>query len=105
MLNPTIAPPNPGGRVLCARELFAVAEALRRTGRHRRLRDITIVRPTDFAAVAAIELACLVLSEGELSEAAAHLDRLLDQVISDPVMAERFLQSVRGVVRRVGPGR
>jgi hypothetical protein len=105
MLNPTIAPPNPGGRVDCARELFAVAEALRRTGRHRRLRDITIVRPADFAAVAAVELACRVLSEGELSEAAADLDQVLDQLTGDPAIAERFLESVRGVIRRVGSGR
>jgi hypothetical protein len=40
-----------------------------------------------------------------LSEAAADLDQVLDQLTADPATAERFLQSVRGVVRRVGSGR
>src|SRR5881275_774407 len=88
----------------CAREVFAVAEALRRTGRHRRLRDVTIVLPIDHSAVEAIELACLTLAEGELSPAAADLDRFFDRLVADAPAAERFLQSVRNVVRRVGPG-
>ena len=88
----------------CAREVFAVAEALRRTGRHRRLRDVTIVLPIDHSAVEAIELACLTLAEGELSPASADLDRFFDRLMADPPAAERFLQSVRNVVRRVGPG-
>jgi hypothetical protein len=87
----------------CVREVFAVAEALRRTGRHRRLRDVTIVLPIDHSAVEAIELACLTLIEGELSAAAADLDRFLDRLIGDPPAAQRLLQSVRNVVRRVGP--
>jgi hypothetical protein len=89
----------------CVREVFAVAEALRRTGRHLRLRDITIVLPIDHSAVQAIELACLTLAEGELSEPAAELDQFLDRLIADPPAAARFLQSVRNVVRRVGPTR
>lgn len=87
----------------CAREVFAVAEALRRTGRHRRLRDVTIVLPIDHSAVEAIELACLTLTEGELSSAAGDLDRFLDRLMADPPAAERFLHAVRSVVRRVGP--
>jgi len=90
-------------RANCAREVFAVADALRRTGRQRRLRDVTIVLPIDHASVEAVELACLALAEGELSEAAADLDRFLDRVTADAAAAERFLQSVRSVVRRVGP--
>ena len=89
----------------CTREVFAVADALRRTGRHRRLRDVTIVLPIDHAAVEAVELACLALADGELSEAAADLDRFLDRVTADPAAAEQFLQAVRSVVRRVGPAR
>ena len=92
-------------RADCAREVFAVAQALWRSGRQRRLRDVTIVLPADHAAVEAIELACLALSEGELSEAAADLDRYLDRVAADRASAERFVQSVRSVVRRVGPVR
>ena len=92
-------------RADCAREVFAVAEALWRTGRQRRLRDVTIVLPIDHAAVEAIELACIALSEGELSEAGADLDRYLDRVAADRASAERLLQSVRGVVRRIGPAR
>ena len=87
----------------CIRDVFAVAEALRRTGRQRRLRDVTIVLPIDHSAVEAIELACLTLSEGELSPAAADLDRFFDRLLDDLPAAERFLQSVRSVVRRVGP--
>ena len=106
---PTSSPPPaaPGSdlRADCAREVFAVAEALWRTGRQRRLRDVTIVLPIDHSAVEAIELACIVLSEGELSEAAGDLDRYLDRAAADRAAAERFLQSVRSVVRRVGPGR
>jgi hypothetical protein len=87
----------------CAREVFAVAEALRRTNRQRRLRDVTIVLPTDHEAVEAVELACVALSEGDLSPAAAEFDRFLDRLTTEPDVAERFLHSVRGVVRRVGP--
>ena len=96
-------PPDADLREACAREVFAVAEALRRNNRQRRLRDVTIVLPIDHAAVEAIELACLALAEGELSEAAGDLDRHLDRVACDPADAGRFVQSVRGVVRRVGP--
>jgi len=87
----------------CSREVFAVAEALRRTGRQRRLRDVTIVLPIDHSAVEAIELACQTLAEGELTSAAADLERFLDRLVADPPAAERFLHSVRSVVRRVGP--
>lgn len=104
MLNPPTALPGAVLRANCARELFAVAEALRRSGRQRRLHEITIVLPIDFAAVEAIQLACLALAEGELSEAAADLDRCLDRVTGDPATAERFLRSVRAVVGRVGQG-
>ena len=90
-------------RADCVREVFAVAEALWRAGRQRFLKDVTIVLPIDYTAVAAVELACLVLSEGELSEAAADLDLFLDQVTADPASAERFIRSVRSVVRRVLP--
>jgi hypothetical protein len=105
MLNPPTALPGAVLRANCARELFTIAEALRRTGRHRRLGDITIVLPADLAAVEAVELACLALAEGEFSEAAADLDRKLDSLAGDPATVERFLRSVRGVVRRVGQGR
>lgn len=93
----------PDLRADCTREVFAVAEALWRSGRQRRLRDLTIVLPIDHAAVEAIELACIALTEGELSEAAGDLDRYLNGVAADRAAAERFLQSVRSVVRRVGP--
>ncbi len=83
-------------------EVYAVAEALRRNGRHRRLRDVTIVLPIDHTAVEAIELACLALSEGELSEAAGDLDRFFDRIAQDSFEADRFLVSVRNVARRVG---
>jgi hypothetical protein len=104
--HPMTAPTSADAAILredCVREVFAVAEALRRTGRHRRLRDVTIVLPIDHSAVEAIELACLTLTEGELSEPAADLDRFLDRLIADPPAAQRFLQSVRNVVHRVGP--
>ena len=84
-------------------EVFSVAEALRRHGRHRRLRDVTIVLPIDHTAIEAIELACLALSEGELSEAASELERFFDHLAADQFAADRFLASVRGVARRVGP--
>ena len=84
------------------REVFAVAEALRRRGRHRRLRDVTIVLPLDYMAVEGIELACRVLIEGELSPASRELDEFFDRLIEDPIAADRFLDSVRSVARRVG---
>jgi hypothetical protein len=90
-------------RADCTREVFAVAEALWRSGRQRRLRDVTIVLPIDHAAVEAIELACLVLTEGDLSPAAGDFEQYIDRVAADPAAAERLLQSVRAVVRRVGP--
>lgn len=98
-----LSPLSSATRAEWSREVFAVAEALRRSNRHRRLRDVTISLPIDHSAVEAIELACLVLTQGELSEPAADLDRFLDRVAEDPTAAERFLISVRGVARRVGP--
>lgn len=89
-------------RAIWSREVFSVAEALRRSGRHRRLRDVTIVLPIDHSAVEAIELACLALSEGELSEAANDLNRFFDRLAGDSYEADRFLSSVRNVARRVG---
>jgi hypothetical protein len=89
-------------RTTWSREVFSVAEALRRSGRHRRLRDVTIVLPIDHSAVEAIELACLALSEGELSEAASDLNRFFDRLAGDDYEADRFLSSVRNVARRVG---
>jgi hypothetical protein len=84
------------------REVFAVAEALRQRGRHRRLRDVTIVLPIDYAAVEGIELACRVLIEGDVSPAARELDEFFDRLVEDPLAADRFLDSVRSVARRVG---
>jgi hypothetical protein len=89
-------------RAAWSREVFAVAEALRRSGRNRRLRDVTIHLPIDHRAVKAIELACLAISEGELSESANEFNRLLDEVVQDPFEADGFLSSVRSVARRVG---
>src|SRR5262245_56200045 len=84
------------------REVFAVAEALRRKGRHRRLRDVTIVLPIDYSAVEAIELACQVLIQGELSPSAKELEQFFDKLMEDTLAADRFLDSVRSVARRVG---
>jgi hypothetical protein len=84
------------------REVYSVAEALRRSGGQRRLRDVTIVLPIDHTAVEAIELACLALAEGELSHAANELDRFLDRLATDAMEAERFVPSLRSVARRVG---
>jgi len=90
-------------RSVWTKEVFAVAEALRRNGRQRRLRDVTIVLPIDHSAVEVIELACVVLSEGELSEAAGELERFFDRLATDEFASDRFLASIRGVARRVGP--
>lgn len=94
---------SPTLRTEWSREVFAVADVLRRGNRHRRLRDVTITLPVDHAAVEAIELACHVLSQGDLSEAAGELDRCFDRIAEDGWAAEQFLVSVRGVARRVGP--
>jgi len=96
--------PDAGLRADCVRELFTVAESLRRTGRQRRLRDVTIVLPTDHTAVEAVELACLALAEGELSEAAADLDRFLHQLIGTRRWPSDSSSRSGGVVRRAGPG-
>jgi hypothetical protein len=84
-------------------EVFAAAEAIRRSGRHRVLREVTIVLPIDYDAVAAMELACQVLAEGELSPAVHDLERLFDRVEKSPGLASQFLSSVRSVIRRLGP--
>jgi hypothetical protein len=107
MMNPTTvpaAPISPALRAEWTQEVFSVAEALRRTGRHRRLRDVTIVLPIDHSAVEAIELACLALSEGELSPASNELERFFDRLGEDRAASDRFLISLRSVARRVGPG-
>lgn len=89
-------------RTIWIREVYAVATALRRNGRHRRLRDVTIVLPIDHVAIEAIELACVALSEGALFDSSGEMERFFDQVVTDPFAADRFLGSVRGVARRVG---
>jgi hypothetical protein len=102
--NPQNGPVPESLRDAWCREVYGVAEALRRSGGQRRLRDVTIVLPIDHTAVEAIELACLALSEGELSSSAKELDRFLDRLSNDADEAERFLGSVRSVARRVGSG-
>jgi hypothetical protein len=86
-----------------AREVLAAAAALRQTGHHKRLRDITIVLPIDLAALEAIELACLALAQGELSDAADEFDRCLRRLAADPGVRDRFPAAVRNVVARVLP--
>ena len=98
-------PPTPhatSSREVWVREVFSVAEALRRMGRHRRLRDVTIVLPIDYSAVEAIELACQVQIQGELSPAATELERFFDKLMEDPSAADGFVDSVRSVAQRVG---
>ena len=85
----------------CVREVFAAAEGLRQTGQARRLRELTIVLPTDYRAVEALELACQVLTEGDLSQPARDLDQFFDRMSSDPAQVDRFLHSLRGVLRRL----
>ena len=86
-----------------AREVLAAAEALRRDGRHRLLREVTIVLPLDRRAVEAIELACQALAQGELSPAARDLDMFFDRLAREPGVSEAFLYSVRSVVSRITP--
>jgi|SRR5690242_13263946 hypothetical protein len=86
-----------------AREVLAAADALRQTGHHKRLRDVTIVLPIDLAAVEAIELACLALAQGELSDAADEFDQYLRQLAVDPAVIDRFLPALRNVIARVIP--
>jgi hypothetical protein len=98
------APANPPSlREQWAREVLAAAETLRQSGHHKRLREVTIVLPIDLAAVEAIELACLALAQGELSDAAHEFDAYIGQVAVDPAAADRFLAAVRNVVTRVLP--
>jgi hypothetical protein len=100
----TSAPPEPPGlREHSAREVLAAAETLRQAGQHKRLREVTIVLPIDLAAVEAIELACLALAQGELSDAAHDFDEYIGQVAADPAAADRFVAAVRKVVSRVLP--
>jgi hypothetical protein len=86
-----------------SREVFAAAEAIRRSGRHHGLREVTIVLPIDYEAVAAMELACQALGQGELSPATRDLDRLFDRVEKSPGLASQFLTSLHSVIRRLGP--
>jgi hypothetical protein len=86
-----------------AREVLAAAEALRQTGHHKRLRDVTIVLPIDLAAVEAIELACLALAQGELSDAADEFAQYLRRLATDPAVRDRFPNAVRTVIARAMP--
>ena len=89
-------------RLTWLREVYAIADALRRTGRQRKLRDVTIALPLDQLAVEVIDLACLAISEGEFSESANDLEHFLEEIASDSFSKERFLSSLRGVARRAG---
>jgi hypothetical protein len=100
--NASAPPAPPGLREHWAREILAAAETLRQAGQHKRLREVTIVLPIDLTAVEAIELACLALAQGELSDAAHDFDEYIGQVAADPA-ADRFLAAVRKVVSRVLP--
>ncbi|MBO0699824.1 MAG: hypothetical protein J2P46_15610 [Zavarzinella sp.] len=93
----------PGQSERWAREVLAAADALRQTGHHKRLREVTIVLPIDLAAVEAIELACLALAQGELSPAAEEFEQYLVRLAADPSVAARFMSAVRNVIARVMP--
>lgn len=86
-----------------AREVLAAADALRQSGHHKRLRDVTIVLPIDLAAVEAVELACLALAQGELSDAADEFAAYLRRLAADPAVRDRFPKAVRTVIARVMP--
>jgi hypothetical protein len=105
LMNRNTSPPAdpPSLREQWAREVLAAAETLRQTGHHKRLREVTIVLPIDLAAVEALELACLALAQGELSDAAHDFDGYIGQVAADPAAAVRFLTAVRNVVTRLLP--
>lgn len=83
-----------------ARELYSLAEILRRTGAQKRLRDVTITHPIDCTAVAAIYLACQALAGGEFSAATSEFEELLDRVAADAAATDRFLPAVRSIARR-----
>jgi hypothetical protein len=83
-----------------ARELYSLAEILRRTGSYKRLRDVTITHPIDCTAVAAIYLVCQALAGGEFSAATNEFDEMLDRVAADADAADRFLPAVRSIARR-----
>src|SRR5262245_26354266 len=85
-----------------AREVFAIAGTLHRTGRQGLVREITIVLPVDYKAVEAIELACRALAAGDFSDASRDLDRFFDRLEREPGMTDQFLPSLRSVVRRLG---
>jgi len=85
-----------------AREVFAIAETLHRTGRQDLVREVTIVLPVDHKAVEAIELACRALASGGFSDAARDLDSFFDRLEREPGMADQFLPSLQSVIRRLG---
>lgn len=84
-------------------EVYAVAEALRRGGRHMRLRELTIILPIDHIAIAAIDLACKAISEGGMGPSTADLERLLGRIAANPDERDRFLPALRSTVRRIAP--
>jgi hypothetical protein len=85
-----------------AREVFAIAGTLHRTGRQDLVREVTIVLPVDYKAVEAIELACRALAGGGFSDAARDLENFFDRLEREPGMADQFLPSLRSVIRRLG---
>ena len=86
-----------------AAEVYAAAGRLRAAGLDDRVREVTIVRPIEHWAVAAIELACQALTDGKSSPAAAELDGLLARLAAGADGADGFPAAVRNVAGRVGP--
>ena len=83
---------------------WLLAEQIRAAGRQRKLKDMTINRPADLAAISVIELACQALSQGEFSAESAELDRLLDRLTADPVIAGRLGPAMSSLAGRLLPG-
>lgn len=84
-------------------QAFLLAEQIRRTGRQRQLRDVTLVWPIDQQAVSVIDLACESLSQGEISPATMELNELLDQIAMDFNTAYRLGPALRQLAYRVLP--
>ena len=66
---------------------YRIAEQIQATGGQRKLRDMTINKPVDHAAIAVIDMACQALIKGDFSRESADLDRELTRMSAETPLA------------------
>jgi hypothetical protein len=82
--------------------IWRIAQGVNNSGRQRRLVDMTITLPADYAAVNAVLVACRLLKNDSQLQT-QDLDQLLQSIESDQSMCARFTVALQNLEKRVMP--